>query len=59
MVDPIDAEKARLIRYLREKAHILNVWMAPRVSKEAMILNAAADAMEACTKEGTQSSVSD
>jgi len=57
MVDPIDAEKARLIRYLRAKAHILAVWEAPRVSKGAISLNRCADELEGINQEHTVSLV--
>lgn len=51
MDNPVfDHTVQEIIREMRRRAHLLNVWMAPRVSKEAVILNAAADELEALNK---------
>jgi hypothetical protein len=58
MVDqPIDAEKARLVRYLRAKAHMYSIWEAPRTSKDAISLNRCADELEGINQEHTVSLV--
>ena len=48
MSNPVmDYTTDRIIREMREQAHLFNAWMAPRPSREAIILNAAADKLEA------------
>jgi hypothetical protein len=42
----IDDTKLRIIRRLRQEAHLFSVWEAPRVSKDAEALNACADQLE-------------
>lgn len=51
MSNPVfDATIVEIILEMRRRAHVLNAWMNPRVSREATILNAAADALEALNK---------
>lgn len=51
MANPVfDYTTAKIIREMREQAHLFNAWMNPRPSREATILNAAADALEALNK---------
>ena len=47
MANPVfDHTIQEIIVEMRKRAHLLNAWMNPRVSREATILNAAADALE-------------
>lgn len=51
MDNPVfDATIEEIILEMRRRAHVLNAWMNPRVSREAQILNAAADELEALNK---------
>lgn len=51
MDNPVfDATIVEIILEMRRRAHVLNAWMNPRVSREAEILNAAADELEALNK---------
>jgi len=51
MANPVfDHTIQEIIIEMRKRAHLLNAWMNPRVSREAIILNAAADALEGCCK---------
>jgi hypothetical protein len=51
MANPVfDYTTAEIIRKMREQAHLLNAWMNPRPSPEAIILNECADQLEACVK---------
>jgi len=51
MANPVfDHTIQEIIIEMRKRAHLLNAWMNPRVSREAIILSAAADELEACDK---------
>lgn len=51
MSNPVfDATIVEIILEMRRRAHVLNAWMNPRPSREATILNAAADALEALNR---------
>lgn len=51
MDNPVfDYTTTEIIRRMREEAHLLNAWMAPQTSLEAMILNECADRLEALNK---------
>lgn len=51
MDNPVfDATIMEIILEMRRRAHLLNAWMNPRVSREATILNRAADELEELNK---------
>ena len=51
MDNPVfDHTVQEIIVEMRKRAHLINAWMNPRVSREAAILNAAADELEALNK---------
>lgn len=51
MDNPVfDHTVQEIIVEMRRRAHLINTWMNPRVSREAQILNAAADELEALNK---------
>ena len=51
MDNPVfDHTVQEIIVEMRKRAHLINAWMNPRVSREAQILNAAADELEALNK---------
>jgi hypothetical protein len=52
----MDATTIRIIREMRERAHLFSCWENPRVSRVAAILNAAADELEACVKSSDNTS---
>lgn len=53
MSNPVmDYNTARIIREMREQAHLFNAWMNPRPSMEAIILNDCADKLEALSDTG-------
>lgn len=48
MTNPVmDYNTSRIIREMREQAHMCSAWLNPRPSKEAAILNKCADDLEA------------